>query len=203
MDYWRLCDELTLPQAVLLIIGLNPSAYQNRSTDDLSDKIENFHAILTALTNRVKNKLIPANVDIEYSFTDELGDSDLVPDRIINWDKTTILVDDLRSWLKERGVTEGFFFPESKDEFDYLDCNHEHYAPKLAAAVRVWQAVNSDSKLSSGKSIKKAMIGWLVDNANELGLTKEDGTHNNQGIEEIAKVSNWQDKGGAPKTPGS
>jgi hypothetical protein len=41
----------------------------------------------------------------------------------------------------------------------------------------------------------------LAAHANEFGLTKEDGNPNEQGIEEVAKIANWDTKGGAPKTP--
>src|SRR5262249_8679108 len=43
---------------------------------------------------------------------------------------------------------------------------------------------------------------WLRQHANEFGLTKEDGNPNEQGIEDAAKIANWDTKGGAPKTPG-
>ena len=42
----------------------------------------------------------------------------------------------------------------------------------------------------------------MLKNADQFGLIKEDGTSNKQGIEEIAKIANWNIKGGAPKTPG-
>jgi hypothetical protein len=45
------------------------------------------------------------------------------------------------------------------------------------------------------------MIIWLRQHANEFRLTKEDGNPNEQGIEEVAKIANWDTKGGSPKTP--
>jgi hypothetical protein len=42
----------------------------------------------------------------------------------------------------------------------------------------------------------------LRQHANKFGLTKDDGNPNEQGIEEVAKIANWDTKGGAPKTPG-
>jgi hypothetical protein len=53
-----------------------------------------------------------------------------------------------------------------------------------------------------GKTVKQALLKWLRKNADKFGLTKDDGNPNEQGIEEIAKISNWDTKGGAPKTPG-
>jgi hypothetical protein len=42
---------------------------------------------------------------------------------------------------------------------------------------------------------------WLRENASEFGLSDDDGKPNETGIEETAKVANWQPGGGAPKTP--
>ncbi len=39
--------------------------------------------------------------------------------------------------------------------------------------------------------------------ASEYGLTKEDGSPNEQGIDEVAKVANWKPGGGVAKTPGN
>jgi len=108
----------------------------------------------------------------------------------------------LRSWLRERGSKPKFFFPQEKDTPDFLNPEHDHYAPKLAAAIYAWQAVNSDPKLTVGKTVKQALLKWLRLKADQFGLTKDDGTPNKQGIEEISKISNWDTKGGPPKTPG-
>ena len=107
----------------------------------------------------------------------------------------------LRAWLRRRGLRSGFFFPEGSDAPDYLDKSHPRYAPKLAAAVQAWQATGSDAAIS-GRSPKKALEKWLREHAAELGMSDEDGKFNETGIEEVAKVANWQPGGGAPKTPG-
>jgi hypothetical protein len=52
-----------------------------------------------------------------------------------------------------------------------------------------------------GTTAKQAMMKWLRRHADQYGLTKDDGNPNEQGIEEIAKIANWDSKGGAPKTP--
>jgi hypothetical protein len=62
----------------------------------------------------------------------------------------------------------------------------------VAAVTGHWHRL-----LFSGSSI----VIWLRQHANEFGLTKEDGNPNEQGIEEVAKIANWDTKGGAPKTP--
>jgi hypothetical protein len=86
---------------------------------------------------------------------------------------------------------------------NYLSEFHPSYSAKLAAAIEAWKAVSGDTELRRGKSVKQALIVWLRQHANEFGLTKEDGNPNEQGIEDVAKIANWDTKGGAPKTPGS
>ena len=72
----------------------------------------------------------------------------------------------------------------------------------MAAAIEAWKAVSANAELRRGKSVKQALNVWLRQQANEFGLTKEDGNPNEQGIEDVAKIANWDTRGGAPKTPG-
>ena len=152
-----------------------------------------YDAAKAALMNAIERKRLPANV---VEFEDEMGRTF----GQTNWQKTTISIEDLRSWLRSRGITTGFFFPEPQSDPDYLSESHSNYSPKLAAAIEAWKAVSADNQLRRGRSIKQAVIIWLRQHANEFGLTKEDGNPNEQGIEEVAKIANWDTKGGAPKT---
>lgn len=110
-----------------------------------------------------------------------------------------VAVSDLRAWLEAAGICTGFFFPAATDAPDYLDPKNPRYAPKLAAAVRAWQSVTD----AAGKTPKQALMKWLREHAAEFGLTDEEGKPNETGIEEAAKMANWQPGGGAPKTPAS
>ncbi|BEU50792.1 hypothetical protein MAFF211520_10840 [Ralstonia pseudosolanacearum] len=80
---------------------------------------------------------------------------------------------------------------------NFLDPAHPRYAPKLAAAVSAWRAVEG----GKGVSPKQAIAKWLREHAEEFGLSDANGKPNETGIEEVAKVANWQPTGGAPKTP--
>ena len=84
----------------------------------------------------------------------------------------------------------------------YLDPDHPYYSPKLAAAIAAWEALTANPALFTSKPPKSAAKKWLTDNAKRLGLIKNDGTINGQGIEEVAKIINWKLTGGAPRTPG-
>lgn len=204
MDYWRLCDELSVVQAALLIVGVDPGEITYVMTWQEHERPEKFSAALAALSHAIPGGRLSATIrtavetrwdsiaEANYDYdTDE-------PD----WQKTTILVEDLKGWLKGRGFNTGFFFPQAGDTSDFLDRCHKNYAPKLAAAIGAWQAINADPELIKGKTVKQALLKWLRKNADQFGLTKDDGNPNEQGIEEVAKISNWDIKGGAPKTPG-
>ena len=116
-----------------------------------------------------------------------------------DWQLTTVRVDALRQWLAGRGIKTGFFFPTDVESPDYLNPQHPRYAPKLAAAVRAWLAVD-DPK---GKHPKTALVKWLREHGADYALSDDEGKPNELGIEECAKVANWQPGGGAPKTPGT
>ena len=73
---------------------------------------------------------IDSNTPAEY----EIGPV-FICDKDPNWHYSTVMVDDLREWLRGRGISSGFFFTEPKSQREYLDRQHERYAPKLAAAV--------------------------------------------------------------------
>nr|WP_315406650.1 hypothetical protein [uncultured Pseudomonas sp.] len=118
-----------------------------------------------------------------------------------DWQYTTVATADLKAWLVGRGVVTGFFFQDvAEEQPGYLDESHPHYAPKLAAAIRAWEAVTNDMALLRGKTPKKALTKWLNENAAACGLTKDDGMPNSTGVEEAAKVANWKPEGGASKT---
>ena len=190
LDYWRLCDALSVVQAALLIVGADPSETQDYiDQQPAQNRPEGYTAAKAAIVNAIRGKRLRANI-VEYEDVSEPS-----------WQLTTISVEDLRTWLRSRGITTGFFFPESQAAPDYLSNSHPNYSAKLAAAVEAWKAISADETLRRGKSVKQALDVWLRQHANEFGLTKEDGNPNEQGLEEVAKIANWDTRGGAPKTP--
>jgi hypothetical protein len=199
LDYWRLCEEFTVVQAALLIVGADPTRSQNINQWDQLPL--GYEAAKTALLNAIGSKRLPAEI-VYYTF-EESGAFRYSLDDEINWDRTTITVEAIQKWLRTKGFATGFFFPTPETTPDYLSQSHDNYSSKLAAAIEAWKAVSIDAELKRGKTVKQALIVWLRQHANEFGLTKDDGKPNEQGIEEIAKIANWDIKGGAPKTPGS
>jgi hypothetical protein len=216
LDYWRLCDEVSVTQAALLIVGEDPARCQEYIANWTADKRPiGYDASLAALTHAILAGRLKATIrrgawergwNEDPSEHEDVG-RDHRGHQIIfktdpDWSLTTITVDDLRIWLRGRGIKTGFFFPEDTDSADYLNPADLHYAPKLAAAISAWEAVKKDPLAMRGKTAKQAIVIWLRRHADRYGLTKEDGSPNEQGIEEVSKIANWDTKGGAPKTPG-
>jgi hypothetical protein len=229
-DFLRLSDDFSVVQTALLIVeeDLQENIYIMHLEEHKRPK--NFNKVFDALKKDIKLGKLKANIiynaenaayvkvddpqkqycETFYIKREKNPFSKLIePPHIIvyetepDWEKTTINKVDIQHWLSSKKRTSGFFFPyvQTPDLPLYLDKNNECYSPKLAAAVRAWEAVSSNPNLTSGKTVKKALEKWLAEHVEEFKLTNKDGTENKKGIEEIAKVANWNTQGGAPKTP--
>lgn len=200
LDLWRLCDELTVVQAALLVAGADPSVdaeYVGRWS--VENRPPGYEAVKNAISNGLRRGAIVGQIIPIYEF-DINGTCCGAEDGSVNVDKSRVDVLSPQTWLEDRGPVKGFFFPERAVVRDYLDPKHPRYAPKLAAAVLAWLAVDQAAALK-GKTPKQALVKWLRENAAKFGMTDDDGKPNETGIEEAAKVANWQMTGGAPKTP--
>jgi hypothetical protein len=215
---WNLADTFSVTDAAALIAGSDPAHAE--------DGDARIHVVFSALRNAINAGRLKAVIrhDLRISGWDERpGDGEewslATPGReeaedaqlskaILgvqwirhiepDWGKTTIDRQDLVDWLTSRGFRTGFFFPTATDAPDYLDPGNPRYAPKLAAAVRAWQAVTD----SGQKSPKQALEKWLREHAAEFGLADDNGNPISQAVGDCSKVANWQPGGGAPKTPG-
>jgi hypothetical protein len=200
LDYWRLCDELSVVQAALLIVGQDPAGMQEYvDKNQPEDRPGGYDAAKTAISNALRSDAIAGRIRPIYEY-DINGNTCGVIEDSVDLMNSRVEVDSLRKWLAGRGVRTGFFFPEPSHSQDYLDPRHPRYAPKLAAAVQAWMAMGNES-MFGGKSPKQALAKWLREHATDFDMTDDDGKPNETGIEEAAKVANWQPTGGAPKTP--
>lgn len=200
LDYWRLCDELSIVQAALLVADSDPSSDATYVEGwDTENRPKGYEAAKTAITNALRRGAIAGNLVPHYE-RDSNGNIDGEIAGTVDLDQSRVEVASLRTWLAGRGMKSGFFFPDGGAAPDYLDPQHPRYAAKLAAAVNAWLAVENESL--GGRSPKQALVKWLRQHAAEYGLSDEDGKPNETGVEETAKVANWQPSGGAPKTPG-
>ena len=224
---WNLSEDFSIADAAALVAGYNPTMVERCKNDTYFDRaFPRYPIALKAITNAITNDRLKSAIRHsarDYGYADKINDiecgeadfttvwgSTAEEDEVLSEDHTffykpfpdwilsTVNRDDLRSWLSSRGVKTGFFFPTATDAPDYLDPSNPRYAPKLSAAVRAWQAVTDPN----GKHPKQALAKWLREHAAEFRLTDDEGRPNETGIEEAAKVANWQPGGGAPKTPG-
>jgi hypothetical protein len=226
-QFWGLVDPLTVRQAAALIAGVDPNSVDKSDewfkdsetglTD--SDGITWVQTAFAGLVNAINGRKLKATLryDAEPRYTAgidnlqrgrgywggedvaEIKDwdgSSYVITPCPNWAKSTVCREDLIPWLESKGFRTGYFFPTATDTPDYLDPKNLRYAPKLAASVRAWLAVTDTGKTSP----KRALVKWLREHAAEFGLSDDEGKPNETGIEEVAKVANWQLGGGAPKT---
>ena len=213
IDYWRLCDHVSVIQAALLIVG------ESADTANVIEDWEHHHypqgysaalsalqgAILSGRLNAmvrreatdIASMVSPENQRVEFA----QGGVQTILQIRPNWYLTLIAVDDLREWLRQRGFSSGFFFPDEQPTAAYLNPQDPCFSAKLSAAIGAWQAVKADPGLVRNKSVKMALTIWLNKHAAHYGLTKDDGTPNKQAIDDAAKVANWVTTGGAPKTP--
>lgn len=196
MDYWRLCEELTVKQAALLITGTDPADAEFVHESSSKDRPVGYDAAVHALHRALKSELIKGELHLIAEY-DMNGNERGWIDGTIDLDRSIIEVDSLRDFLTWRGFRSGFFLTIPSTAPDYLDPAHPRYAPKLAAAVGAWQAVTE----TEGKHPKQALAKWLREHAAEFGLSDDEGKPNETGIDETAKIANWKPGGGAPKTP--
>ncbi len=183
LDYWRIAEEMSIVQAALLVAECDPSVSAGYVEGwDLEKRPAGYEAAKTAIFNAFRRGTIKGTVFLECGY-DINGNEYPIDDTI---SLTSIIeVESLRTWLSSRGIRTGFFFPNEADAPDYLDPRNPRYAPKLAAAVRGWQAVADPG----GKSPKQALIKWLREHAADYGLSDDEGKPNETGIEEVAKSS--------------
>jgi hypothetical protein len=205
---WRLSDPLTVNQAAALIAGFDPVSVRFNGNQEPShfetetgladtDGIAEVQAVFYALTNSIQGDTLQATIRYDLPPEHPQDEFNCGDEPEPEWAITTVRRVDLIEWLKAHGFNTGFFFPVATDSRDYLDPKNPRYAPKLAAAVKAWEAVTDPQR----KTPKQALTVWLRENAAMFGLTDEEGRQNETGIDEVAKVANWK-PGGAAKTPG-
>lgn len=207
-DCWRLCDELTIDEAANLQVGMRPTdydlpenAFYELTLESYKRYIASFTAVRTAIATALRLGNIDGQVIEVIPSANEVGDVSKTPEMSFTVDTSKSIVkrDSLITWLRARGVTTGFFFPGKTDVPGYLDPNNPRYAPKLAASVSAWIAVTDPGK----KSPKQALDRWLREHDSSYGMTNDEGKPIELAISDCSKVANWQQSGGAPKSPGN
>jgi hypothetical protein len=154
---------------------------------------EKYQVLIKILVDDVLSerlKTVDNNIEEKYI----VENSRLCPVVTVDTGMTTVSAEDLKEWLRCKGIHSNFFFGDVEKDTTtaYLNPEHEHYAPKLAAAVNAWLAVTENQELLRNRNPKQAIDKWLRKNADRFGLTKDDGSPNELGIKEVSKVANWK-----------
>ena len=187
-EYYEMCDCFNIFEAALLIVGEDPQDIPKLlKNPSLVKDQQNYAVVLEALKNAIThNTLRTRRVESDK----KTG---------IVWGNTIIWRKELKDWLLERKCTPRFFFPEGSGSPDYLNPEHPRYAPKLAATVHAWLAME-DQNLKAKKSPRQLLENWLRSNADKYDLTDAEGRMKESAIKECARIANWKPEGGAPKT---
>lgn len=200
IEFWKLCESVSIFQATMLILGLDPGNARSHSVERSADPVEGYGAVRTALLAGVKSNQIKAEIEEEYDY-DERGELHGIKPGTIDIDRTFIDVDSLIRFLKDRNFPTQVFGPTDDERYRDLHPSNEFYANKLAAAVDAWVAVTSERKFETQGTPKRWIEKWLREHASHYGLHKPDGTLNEDAIQQISKIVNWKQEGGAGKTP--
>lgn len=208
---WRLCDEYTVIQAALLFVGCPPDSNAGTQCEEWKphERPPGYEGAKQSISSALRKGLISGS-NIPMIDRDWNGNPiDDIPNTT-NVHCSLVDRDSLVQWLRSKTVTTGFFFPnDSTDTPGYLDPNHKRFAPKLAAAVKAWEAME-DANLQGDLKPKPAMERWLGVNYKALGLVQKQnnekggykiGDMSKQAVKDVAAFANWETDGGATKTP--
>jgi len=196
IDYWSLADQYSVIHATLLIIGCNPDDYDELISGRVRAQIPlGFNAVRTALVSGVVGGSIEA-ITIKWFVNPDYDE------RTLDIHETTVNADVLDQFCQAQGFDSEFLERRRLRRGSVGTTTHiKNYPSKLRAAIDAWGAVSSDASRLKGTSPKAALIKWLTENASKYDLLNRNGTPNELGIQEVAKVANWKPKGGANPTP--
>jgi len=189
---WLLADAVSIVEAALLVLEIEPQG-QSENVELAAEIMQpngyvpTRDAILRAIEEeKVRGKLVAGEHRIGNKKYDLYA--------------STVEVHSLQTWLLGKGHVSDFLSPRDAHCSDFQNPHHPRYAKKLAAAVEAWEQYDEDST-KSGRP-KQRMVFWLRSNASRLDLVNDAGDVNETAIQSIAKIANWETKGGAPKSSG-
>jgi hypothetical protein len=195
-SWWRLSDELSVIEAILLVLGYEPQGLAEYvDNHDARSQPAGYVAVKSGILAGLRSKaLLGVLYCVEYE--DDRGNWREDPSRL-DLSRSKVNVASLINWLSSRGVSTGYFFSEDRARRGLNDRKHPRYAPKLAAAVEAWESF--DVTDSGPGTAKQKLMKWLRLHAAEYGLVDDEGKPREGVIEELAGIANWAPKGGAPK----
>lgn len=210
IEYWKLCNRITLFQAIVLIAGEDPGNHTSGHTqpshwdgETIFPEPSGYGAIKTAILVAAQSGELDVEIH-ELRDYDRNGNDVGAQPNTIDIDTSYVTTDSIRKFLSERNFHSDFFTAQHNPSLPgYLDSDNPCYAPKLAAAVDAWTVVTTEKKYETESTPKQLMEKWLRINAARYGLNKPDGKLNEDGISQISKIANWRPEGGASRTRSS
>ncbi len=211
LEYWLWCEELSVFQAAMLSVGVDPASEIGSRCEEwkVHERPHGYEAAKAGISNALRNNRIKGRLIPEFYY-DINGNPCGEIDESVSVHASWLDVASLKEWMTKRGLRPLFFFPTATESPDYLDPKHPRYSGRLAASIMAWLAME-DENLLTGKSAKDSMEKWIESRYKEFGLIHQKsnekngykaGDMNKSAIADSAKVANWNEDGGAPKTPG-
>ena len=196
-EIFKLSESLTIWEAAILLLGKKPSKVLTRE-----DERGNFSTTWEEFEPHVVSDIDGSYQALKKAIIDAVRSDHIMLSESIRADDVNeyyrIRVSSLKNWVKTKGFKCDFFNISEIMDQPYLDQDHPHFSLKLYAAVKVWMEFK-DAEIE-GESPKSTIKNWLSGHAVDLNLVY-DGKSNKSAIEEVAKIVNWETKGGAPRTP--
>lgn len=194
--WWRLADTLSVLEASLLVLDIEPQGVANTiENNNEANQPDGYRAVKAGILAGLKSKSLKGwlNHPEHTDFHGNLSQDDTRYDLHTSY----VEVESLIAWLRSRGFSTGYFFSDDPQHHGLKDMNHPRYAPKLAAAVEAWESYDEESNAPG--TAKQKLAKWLRLHAAKYGLTDDDGKPRETVIEQLATIANWATKGGAPK----
>ncbi|MEQ3745941.1 MAG: hypothetical protein ABNH53_06850 [Henriciella sp.] len=194
---WLLSIQVTVIEAALLIIGIEPqgtSQYVEGWED--SKKPRGYLAARNAVESAVQKGLIEGSIN-HFIYENEQGGYETDHMRY-DYSRSYVDLHELRVWMKKRHFGSGFLAIADDKQSGFRDKSHPRYSAKLAAVVEAWEAYDEESN-EVGRP-KQRLARWLRLNAARFGFTNEEGLPTETVVDDLAKVANWDTGGGAPKS---
>ena len=189
---------MTIFQVASLAVGLDPtpSAVANSFNPAAArippEVMDNFNIVLQAVSLAAVDEPVLLDAIVRYGNPPDFQGGKM------SLHGSTVSFSAVVRWFDEREIRPEFFFPVHKiAPMDFMDPDHNRFAPELALAVTVWQAMATAGPLK--KSPRAALETWIREHPeawlgpNPLGQKAK---------ERRLTMTNWKPDGGMQKTCG-
>lgn len=196
-EVWLLSSELTVVQATLLVLNIEPQGLMD-IVEGLpgGKKPRDYVAVKSAILTACVNETIDAT--LVRNNERKIDNGNLKDISVFDASLSTVDVLSLQVWLARSGFSNSGLFSSDEASDSFENKEHPRYSAKLAGAVAAWR--NFQDVESGPGTVKQRLEKWLRMHANEFGFVDEDGNPQETVVKELAKVANWVVAGGAPKS---